>query len=113
LKRHVRAQPGEVLQRFAVYRRGARREVCVRHALAAERRGLPWQRLRGPGGFARDVGRRHGNLLDRKEWLAGLPVEDEHMARLRDLRDGGVPDVVMRHLEMPFALPRSRVEAEQ
>lgn len=128
----MRTQAREVFQRLAVRDRRARCEICVSDTLAAERRRLQRQRLRGRGDFTRDVGRGDGDVLDRKKRFARFAVKNKNVSRLRDLGDSrngfsvtlqhkeirwrrqiAVPDVVTRDLKMPLALASARVEAQQ
>ena len=90
------------------------------------------ERLRLGGALAVERRRRHLAILDRKERLARLALEDVDVSGLRDLRDRvdrapvarhrderrrrgevAVPEVVLHRLEMPDALARPRVEREQ
>ena len=131
-KRRVRTNLREAFKHLPM---GFGREVCdviVSEELARERRGFGRNRLRGPGGFALEVGHRHRHFANRKERFAGLTVEGKYMPRLRDLRDGvdpcstlrhrqqirrcgqiAIPQVVMDELLMPHALPRLRIERDK
>ena len=80
LKRYVRTQAREVLQRFAMRGRSARGEIGVTDTLTAEWRRLQRQRLGGRRDFTRDVGRGDGDVLDREERFAGFAVKDKDVS---------------------------------
>ena len=110
---HQRAAAGFDLRRH-------RRHVRGRHAHAGQRRRHERERLRLRGPLERHLARRHRPLLDGIDGLAGGAIEEEQQPQLAGHGDGGdrlagarhveehrsgseigVPDVVMRQLEVP------------
>ena len=108
------------------------RELVACDPLTIEGRRLRRSRLRQRRPFARRLGLRRRNLVDRPHRLAAPAVEDEDPALLRDQGDGGdvpaadrdvdqvgrrreveVPDVVVDDLVVPDAAARPGVEADQ
>ena len=100
--------------------------------LASERRGLQRYRLDFGHYFAIDVRLWNLAVFNRKKRLAGLAVEDEHVAGLSDLRNRvdqttvaphchevrrrgnvAVPNVMLDELKMPDALAGIRIEGKK
>ena len=107
-------------------------DVGLSQGLPREGRRLQRERLRRPRVLATQIRRGDGALLNGKEWLPRLAIEQEHEPALRDLRDCvdarwmacqcdqvgrgrkiAVPQVVMHGLEMPQPLPRPGVEGKE
>src|SRR6476469_2245622 len=114
-------------------RRGVLRrdEILARHADARQRARLPRDRLRRGIPLAGNVRLCLWVFVDTEDRHAGLTIEDEHEARLADLRQGGndpavLPDVdearggwqvvipqrVADVLEVPLQLAGLRVEGD-
>src|SRR5579872_4117214 len=64
----------------------AERIVCG-DGLRYQRRRKLWERLGRRSLLARHIRLRDGFLYNRKEWLAGEPIEDEQLAALGSLHD--------------------------
>ena len=120
-ERNARPQPRETLAAEIP-------DVVRRQSLARERRRFRRQRLRRPCLLAFEIRRFDGLLFDRKKRVAGLTVEDEDMARFRNLRNSvdavdsnqvgwcrkiPIPNVVMDELIVPDPLARASVERKE
>ena len=111
---------------------GNRRRFILCERQPRERRRLDRSGLGQRGFFAGNIGRRGGNFLDAKNWLAVVAVEEEaiggfgalrhrldllaidlHFANNRRTGDVVVPQIVMHALEMPEALAGAGVEGER
>ena len=107
-------------------------QIVLSQALALKGGRFAGNGLGGRGLFAGDVGLRDGFFLDGPDWLARLAVEDEAEALFGDLGHGFdfpasdvdidevgrrrqivVPHPVVGGLEVPDALARSGVEADE
>src|SRR5688572_9708377 len=104
-------------------------EIGFGNSVGGERRRFYRKRLCRRGFLAGYVARRHRTLLDRKEGLSRLAIQDKNEARLREHDYGRhvasiapnvdeewgrrqivVPKIVVHGLELPLQLPRLRVQ---
>ena len=125
---HARQLLGDDSLRF----RGSVGDVARRKRLPGERGWPDRQRLSWPRSFAGYVGRRIGPFLDRKQGIAGIPIEQKNVGGLGDLGDGialhpvprhgdqiggrrevPVPDVVVDGLKVPDPLAGCGIQGKQ